>query len=124
MALGVVKLAYGFTTGFRMIISPPGTATGAGALRDFLAVHSREVAFAVILFYAVSAAFCFATGVGVHRRMRIAIVLGSIYATIQLVGIAFVSWIGFVAFVNAAFGMMALISLWLARTFEAEHPPT
>ena len=118
LALGIVKLVYGFTTGFRMIISPAGEGGTGNPLLDFLSIHSRELAFAVIIFYAASAAFCWAAGLGIFRRLRIATVLGTGYAVLQVAGIAFVHWIGFIAFVNAAFGLMVLTSLWIARTFD------
>lgn len=120
LALGVVKLVYGFTTGFRMILSPPGEGGTGNPFLDFLSVHSRELAFGVILFYAVSAAFCVAAGLGIYRRLRLAMILGTIYAVLQVAGIAFVHWIGFIAFVNAAFGLMVLTSLWIARTFDRQ----
>lgn len=105
-----------------MIISPPGEGGTGRAALDWMSVHSRELAFVVILFYAISAAFCFMAGLGIHRRVPIAMLLGAVYAALQVAGIFFVHWVGAVAFANAAFGVMALVSLWLARRFDREIP--
>lgn len=117
-ALGVLKLVYGFGSGLRMIISPAGEGGTGRAVFDWISVHSRELAFAVIAFYAISAAFCFMAGIGIHRRLPIAIRLGIVYAVLQVAGIFFFKWVGIVAVANAAFGIMALTSIWLAQAFE------
>lgn len=123
-AFGLLKLVYGFSTGFRMILSPAGEGGTGVALLDLLSTRSRELAFAVILFYAISAAFCFVTGAAVQRRIPLAINLGAAYAILQIAGVLFIKWIGFIAIVNAAFGVMVLISLWVARVIEREQIAT
>lgn len=113
LALFFVKL-FAFLGTIRTAVQ----AKAAGSSDLVLTSQNRAAIAAAATMYIISAFVALAVSRGLANRMEWAKRLGLIYAIIQILGIFLVMQLGMLAVINLILGIMGLLNIHLAHTFE------